>query len=296
MWYAKKRRRDNADDKHRRGPGMMFVGVAVGAACALVIPQSAASASPAGPKGAPPLPTISEFSSVLSRPVTDAPSMDPAKKSAWTNAQKQAQASGRTTMALATSNRLAEHLYQQINESYCGPATLAMVTNYLGVGYAGTGSDQQSPAASLLGTNGDGTAWYGSDNVPSYPKSSWYPMQDAVNWRLYHAGKSMWYDVVALPGSPTSAQQIAFRDHLTFDIDHNYPGEDNQYSVNGYQIGYQPPGTWYHWWSARGYQNNGEVTEFNDPAQWSAGRMSHATTRGGPHTVVVALGGRGYIW
>lgn len=171
-----------------------------------------------------------------------------------------------------------------------------MAAAYLGVGWSGTVAQKQSAAASLLGTTSAGTAWYGSDSVPSFPKSSWYPMQDALNYRLYHYGKSTWYDVVALPGTPTSAQQIAFRDHLTFDTTQNHPGEDNQYSIAGYEIGSQPPGAWQHWWSARGYASNGEITKFNDPAQWSAGRMSSATTRGGAHTVVVALGGRGYIW
>jgi hypothetical protein len=215
-----------------------------------------------------------------------------------------------TTTALVTTKTLAEPYYQQINESFCGAATLTMAAGYLGAGWSGTTTSQQNAAGYLLGTDGaykdsngvvhfpnsSGTAWYGSDNVPSFPKSSWYPMADALNYQLYKAGKSTWYDVVALPGTPTSAQQIDFRDHLYFDTTQNHPGEDNQYSIVDYEIGFQPKGAWQHWWSARGYANNGETTYFNDPASWSAHRMSSAPTRGGAHTVVVALGGRGYIW
>jgi hypothetical protein len=294
MWRASSRPRRGPQGK--TGKGRNLIGLAAVAICALVLPQSPALASPGGPGAKPPQPTISEFSSQLARPITDSQGMDPAKAAAWTAAVAHARSGVRPTLAAAAAKRLAVHLSQQINETYCGPATLAMVTNFLGVGWGGTTAQMQQSAASLLRTTSDGTAWYGSDNVPGYPKSSWYPMQDAVNYRLYRAGKPMWYNVVALPDSPSGTQQVTFRNHLTFDIDHNYPGEDNQYSVPGYEIGFQPRGTWYHWWTARGYRSSGEVTQFNDPAQWSAGRMSEATTRGGPHTVVVALGGRGYIW
>jgi hypothetical protein len=56
------------------------------------------------------------------------------------------------------SKNLAEPYYQQINESYCGPATFAMVADYKHVGWAGTAAQKQQDAAKLLGTTmNDGT-------------------------------------------------------------------------------------------------------------------------------------------
>ena len=268
----------------------------VAALCTSLLTDQSAFASPGGAGATPPLPTIGEYSPLHSRVVNDGRAMSPGKQKAWTARLRATNQGRRVALAAATTKSLAEPLYVQKTGYYCGPTTLAMVTTYLGVGWGGSQGTQQDSAANLLGTTSDGTAWYGSDNVPSFPKSSWYPMEDALNYRLYRVGKSTWYDHVSLPDTPTSAQQVDFRDHLTFDIDQGYPGEDNQYSIPGYQIGFQPSGTWYHWWSARGYANSGEITYFNDPASWSQGRMSSETTRGGKGTVVMALGARGYIW
>jgi hypothetical protein len=254
-----------------------------------------AAASPGGAGAQPPTPAIGEFSAAPAPLLDDNQAMAPAKRTSW-KAMQHRLAQPNDVAAATPTRVLAEPLYQQGPFYYCGPATLAMVAQYLGVGFGGLISDKQTAAANLLGTTKDGTPWYGSDNVPGFPKSSWYPMEDALNYRLYKAGKQMWYDHVPLPNAPTTAQQVDFRNHLTFDIDRNYPEEDNQYSARGFEIGFQKQGTWQHWWSARGYANNGETTYFNDPASWSQGRMSSARTRGGAHTVVVALGGRGYIW
>jgi hypothetical protein len=252
------------------------------------------SATPGGPGVAPPLPPITQYGSAPAR-LSDRPlAMAPAKARAWQERRRLA-ASGRTLSA-TTHRILSVPLYQQKNGYYCGPATLAMVTKYLGVGWSGSSGSQQDAAAQLLRTTTDGTAWCGADNVPTFPKSSWYPMEDALNYRLYRAKKSSWYDHVSLPASPTAAQQITFRDHLTFDIDHGYPGADNQASDVGFQIGSQPYGAWQHWWVARGYDKNGETTYFNDPAAWSHGQVSREKTRGTAGSVVPALGSRGYIW
>jgi len=71
---------------------------------------------------------------------------------------------------------------------------------------------------------------------------------------------------------------------------------DNQHSVPNDNIGFQSNQTSYHRWSAHSYANSGGTSYFNDPASWSKGRMSYAPTTGGQHSVVQALGGRGYIW
>jgi hypothetical protein len=285
--------------RHRRSWVLVVTGVAVGSCCLTVL---AGPVQAAPTKGAPPLPVIGQYSKSPSRPVSGA---DLAKLQAKEDnvagyiaqrAARVARADAMQAAALSSAN-LGEVYYQQINESYCGPATFSMVVDYNGVGWSGTATQKQYDAASLLGTtSANGTAWYGSDNVPSYPGTSWYPMQDAMNYRLYKAGAPEWYAVQALPGSPTSAQQSAFVSNLVYDIDQMWPEMDNQYSVPGYQLPYQPNGTWYHWWSARGYESSGAVTGINDPAQWSNNQEHWVTTTGGAHTVVVALGGRGYIW
>lgn len=277
----------------RRSWPLRLVGLCALTAGASLLIQGQAYADPGGK---PPRPPVTEFGSMPASVADDNRAMAPAKRTAWTVFLTRVRTDAADT-TLATSRILSVPLYEQRTEYWCGPTTLAMVAQYLGVGFAGsTVIDKEQGAATLLGTTVDGTAWYGADNVPSFPKSSWYPMEDAINYRLYHAGKSTWYDHVTLPNVPTSAEEIDFRNRLTFDIDHNYPGEDNQNSAPGFEIGFQPYGAWQHWWTARGYASDGETTYFNDPAGWSDGRMSHAKTRGDAHTVVEALGGRGYIW
>jgi len=76
----------------------------------------------------------------------------------------------------------------------------------------------------------------------------------------------------------------------------HHPEADTQYSTPGYQLPFQPNGTWYHWWSARAYKNGGNTTGINDPAAWANNTEQWATTTGGAHTVVMPMGGRGYIW
>jgi hypothetical protein len=217
---------------------------------------------------------------------------------AWRGAKVASGGSAAMLATTPTSLTLAEPLYQQINESWCGPTTVAMIAAYLHVGWGGTVANQENAAASLLRTTmADGTAWYGPDNVPNYPGSSWYPVHDLLNYQMYRNGRSSWYVVNPLPGSPSSTDQANFKANLVTDINDGFPEADDQYSVPGYNIGYQPNNqTLYHWWSARGYTGSGGTTYFNDPAAWSQGRMSYAQTTGGQHTVVVALGGRGYIW
>lgn len=277
----------------------------LGAVVSFAVPAAAEAspASPASPGGAsarPPEPAIGQYSSQHSRPLTGAELQRTAAK------QRRADDYYRALMArtangvrpAATSANLDEPYYQQVNEIYCGPATTTMVADYLGVGWTGSAQSQQDAAAHLLGTTNDGTSWYGKDNVPSYPGGSWYPVQDVLNYRLYqaHGQAGEWYTATPLPDSPTAAQQNQFVSNLVYSISHGYPQADNQYSIPGYQLPYQPNGTWYHWWSARGYQDNGNVTGINDPAAWANGQEHWVTTKGGAHTVVVALGGRGYIW
>jgi len=287
-------------DARRRPVGLVVVAAVAGFVVSQLAPGSA-GASPGGPGAAPPQPTIGQYSSASSRPLTGAELQRDAAKQQQASSYYRglmARADGQPRPAAATSANLAEPYYQQVNEIFCGPATTSMVADFLGVGWTGSASSQQSAAAQLLGTTDDGTSWYGSDNVPSYPGTSWYPVQDVLNYRLYleYGTSGEWYTPRPLPDAPTAAQQSQFVTDLVYDISHGHPQADNQYSIPGYQLPYQPNGTWYHWWSARGYQDSGQTTGINDPAAFANGVEHWVTSKGGAHTVVVALGGRGYIW
>jgi len=284
-----------------RRTARVLLPVVLGALGVSLAGPATAGASPGGRGAAPPGATIGQYSPNKSQPLTGTEQqLTAAKEKKATEYYRalMARSQGGVTPDAATSANLAEPYYQQVNEVYCGPATTTMVADYLGVGWSGTASSQQDAAANLLGTTNDGTSWYGSDNVPSYPGTSWYPVQDVLNYRLYqaHGQAGEWYTATALPDSPTAAQQTQFATNLVYTISHGYPEADNQYSIPGYQLPYQPNGTWYHWWSARGYQDSGNTTGINDPAAFANGQEHWVTTKGGAHTVVVAIGGRGYIW
>ena len=266
-----------------------------------------ASATPNGPGATPPLPTVGQYSPQAARPLSGAEQQSNATKLARAAAHYRSRlaqvANADRVSPNATASTLAVGYQQQINEDFCGAATTAMITDYLGIGWSGSATTQQTKAGHLLATDEDGnsgTAWYGTDNVPSYPQSSWYPVQDALNYLLYTKKNHYWYNPVPLPGSPTSSQAGEYEQNLVFDVDEKYPVAANQDSVPGFQIGYQPSGYWQHWWVGRGYAGTGSTTYFNDPAQWSQSRMSTAPSWGGDsahhHTVVEALGARGYIW
>lgn len=280
--------------------------ISAGLAICLAAP-GIASATPNGPGATPPRPTVGQYSGAAAPALTSTELKRLAAKQSRARNHFQARLAQAATVSgvtpNATSATLAVGYQQQINEDFCGAATTAMITSYLGIGWSGSASNQQTKAGHLLATDEDGnsgTAWYGTDNVPSYPGSSWYPVQDALNYLLYTKKNEQWYQAVPLPGSPSGSQASQYEQDLVFDVDEHFPVAANQDSVPGYQIGYQPSGYWQHWWVGRGYAGTGATTYFNDPASWSKGRMSSAPSWGGDsahhHTVVEALGARGYVW
>lgn len=295
---------------------------AAGTVAALLVGTATvpATASPASSKGTPPGATIGQYSQALAPAVTGVPRQRADAKAAaaakfyqQSQAAWKAQASGtKTPMACIPScptpsapvaKTLPVPYMQQATENWCGPTTLAMISAYKGVAFAGSTEYDKELAAAKLVTDPDtgstwdarSTDWYGKDSVPSGSWSSYYPMQDALNYKTYNLDHSGWYAPVALPGNPTSDQQSAFRAALVGDVYNWWPIAANQDSVTNYNIGFQPNQPWQHWWAAIGYSNSGNTTLFNDPASWSQRRTSSAPTTGGQHTVVEALGGRGYV-
>ncbi|HZE48280.1 MAG TPA: hypothetical protein VE074_01890, partial [Jatrophihabitantaceae bacterium] len=146
-------------DARRRPVGLVVVAAVAGFVVSQLAPGSA-GASPGGPGAAPPQPTIGQYSSASSRPLTGAELQRDAAKQQQASSYYRglmARADGRPPPAAATSANLAEPYYQQVNEIFCGPATTTMVADFLGVGWTGSASSQQSAAAQLLGTTDDGT-------------------------------------------------------------------------------------------------------------------------------------------
>ena len=131
------------------------------------------------------------------------------------------------------------------------------------------------------------------DNVPTGgPWESSYPIQDALNYQDYrHTGNTYWAPN-AVPATPTSADITEYKNDLVTDIDVNYPFANNEYAAPNHQLQKQPPNTMImHWFAANGYNGAGTYTYFADPG-WGGGTVSENTT----HDVVVAIGGRGFIW
>ena len=291
-----------------RRPSVRAATALLTAGALMVAGAQAANATPGGPGSAPPSATVGEFTPNSSQPLSGSDlSFSQAKQELANGTRSKSTAAAAAAMgiaptgattsvapagALTTSKNLAVGYMTQVNSSWCGPATVAMMATYLGVGWTGTSTAQQNSAASLLAsTLADGTAWYGADNVPSFPYGSWYPVADTLDYRIYQSTGLTWYVAAPVSGTPTSQ----YVNNLTFDVDDAHPMALNQYSIPGYQFYYQPNSTWYHWLVARGYSSSGASTVVNDPG-WSAGNNATVPSTSGAHSVTYAIGARGYIW
>lgn len=273
---------------------------AVSATVALTLAVGVASVMTANSAAADPAPPannqfVTQNGNMLARVVTrPAP---PTKAAALAKWKKSLHA-----QANQASKQLAiEYLQQPAGSKWCGPTTLADIADYRGMGWSGTAYHKESHAASLIGVSefgNDGTPWYGSDNVPSYPYSTMYVMEDALNYLIYTNWNNSWYSSIGLPSSPSPSDQQAYEDHLTFDINISFEGEqgmplaENEYAAPGYGLDKQPTSTWIkHWFAGSGYYNSGAGTYFSDPG-WGGGTVSASSSQ----KVVTALGGRGYVW
>ncbi len=296
----------NTDDDPRRTRGRRLIGAA------LIAPLTAAVVWPAPAGAKPPKPgapglTIGQYDHKTAPPLAPADERrDHAKQVAATahmQAKLRAQAALRTngmradaaTQDLAATTRSLGVSYQiQQEPSWCGPTTLAVILGYKGWGWTGSQYTQQSAAASLLGVSADGggTPWVGSDNVPTGgPWVSSYPMQDALNYQDYRHTHNTFWAPNAVPDSPSSADISEYQRDLVADIDVGYPFANNEYAAPSAHLQKQPYETIMHWFASSGYASSGATTYFADPG-WGGGTRSQDTT----HRVVVAIGGRGFIW
>ena len=113
-------------------------------------------------------------------------------------------------------------VYQiQQDPNWCGPTTFAVIAGYLGHGWSGTWQNQQSLAATLLGTTTNGTDWSQATSYeashPQIPSAyrTGYPMRDALNFRI----SSNFYVPVALASSPSATEINTLRANLVASTD-----------------------------------------------------------------------------
>lgn len=205
------------------------------------------------------------------------------------------------------SLKLAASYFIQTDENWCGPTAINTIGDYLGVERYGTGygvsdawttsekpATQQSKAAALaIDPSVDGTDWEGNDGVPIGSWSSKYPMQDVLNFLMRDTSPNF-YDITALPDSPTSTQIHQFEGNLVYDINdgNGWPLAANEYASPGYYLpGQSDSGIIQHWLAPTGYASSGATTVYEDPG-WGHGKAVSV----GSTSFVVALGGRGYVF
>jgi len=173
----------------------------------------------------------------------------------------------------------------QARNYYCGPATVSEMLAQVGVRLS------QSAAARELGTTVNGTDW--SD-------ASGYPVPRVLNENQTRND----YVAVSLPWTPTGQQISAFEIDLVTDINDNggVPLAGNAYEVAGgpHLVGNPVNQTIMHWFDIRGYQDYGEVTDYEDSVHdatsigWGTDVPAYSSMLSS--TIVDILGARGYDW
>jgi hypothetical protein len=203
---------------------------------------------------------------------------------------------GAPTMLTVPSSFLIGQNQQGQQQTYwCGPAAEAEADGLLGSSYA------QSSEASTLKTTTDGTAWSGVNaNVPSQWLTQ-HPMRDVLVYHYYaRTGIDAAYAVVAVPYTPTQSDINKYISNLTFDISNYWPVIGDAWEVAGYPHLTNHPHnlTIFHWFTVIGYQNYGNQTWYEDSATtmaWTPAVPAYTSNFDTP-TLVLILGGRGYIW
>jgi hypothetical protein len=165
----------------------------------------------------------------------------------------------------------------QINSYYCGPATISESST--SVGHAVS----QSTAGSYMGTNSNGTGTTqetaGMQQFVGYPVRGW-----------------SWYAWVSVPYTPSSSDTSTFESYSQYDIGVGMPVAGDAWEVVGgpHLVGH-PNQQIFHYFEVGGYDSYGANTYYADSATsvWSTvPPYSWYDT----NTLVVILGGRGYIW
>lgn len=162
----------------------------------------------------------------------------------------------------------------QTNNYYCGPATAWMMLDSLGLytsayDHAALGAPG-SPALSTLAN----TTYLETDKWQETPwmvSSTDWPMGQSLSAWWSGSYNSGYYNQLASPSVETE------RVDTKYDVAAGYPLALNttEYNGSGYHLpGHPTSGYWYswgpigHWIDNNGYQNNGYIVEYQDPATY----------------------------
>jgi hypothetical protein len=177
----------------------------------------------------------------------------------------------------------------QVNSHYCGPAALRSLV-------MGRISISQATASNRLCTTTDGTAWYGYCHGASR-----YVFEYALDYYLGPRGGAN-YVPIALDYNPTSTQKSQYRSRLTSDVNSGWGIAGDAWEVPGgyHLVGHPSSHEIFHWFSIRAYTNYGANTGYADSVHgassiaWSGSVPAYSTMSS--NTIVVIMGGRGYVW
>ncbi|MGC9668042.1 C39 family peptidase [Planosporangium sp. 12N6] len=172
----------------------------------------------------------------------------------------------------------------QVNNYYCGPATLSEAVGARGIGIS------QYTAAASLGTNSDGTAWYNGS----------YPMANSLN--NYLGSQGAYYAAVNLSGSPSASEKSSYKTRLMSNIDRGWAVAGDAYEYHGYPhlVGHPVDKDIFHWFEIRGYEGYGATTWYEDSVagassiSWSNKVPAYSSLPS--DSIVTIMGGRGYVW
>jgi hypothetical protein len=173
----------------------------------------------------------------------------------------------------------------QINNYYCGPATVTEMLAQMGKTLG------QRKTARQLRTNRNGTGWSDAHG---------YPVPAVLNKNQRRNN----YVAVGLPWSPTKAQVRRYETDLVTDVNHQggAPLAGDAYEVPGgpHLVGHPVNQTIFHWFDIRGYRKSGATTDYEDSVHgassigWAAGVPAYSSLPSA--TIANIVGARGYDW
>ena len=199
------------------------------------------------------------------------------------------------TLGIPASKLIAQNQQGQQTGYWCGPAAESEAIGILGASYS------QSSEASYLKTTTNGTAWSGVNaNVPASFQTG-YPMRDVLNYEyyVYTNGGNAAYSVVAVPSTPSQTDTNNYISNMSGDVYYDWPVLGNAWEVAGYpqyHLTGHPDITIFHWFTVIGYQNYGNLTSYEDSATTVWSTVPAYTLNFSSPTLVIILGGRGYVW
>lgn len=167
----------------------------------------------------------------------------------------------------------------QINGYYCGPATVSesSYTEYVPV--------DQTTAGNYMGTNSNGT------NVSNFVAG----MNNFVGVPVYGWNYYLWVNV---PYTPSSSDAQTFWNDLEYDVSPNQAsvlGGDAWEVAGGPHLTGHPNQTIFHYFEIGGWNTNTSQVYYADSATSVWGSVP-AYSWFDQWTMVVILGGRGYVW